>query len=139
MRYLECIRSWTDLIVAAYECLSLLCILQFAINEDDEELTKLRKRYGPLVANAVGVASLELATWNPSGKYPISMPWDFKQDEKATMKQIILRLVEVIEEIEEEKKEIQKEVKEKEKELKEKQKQLNALKSSAPALKRKRA
>lgn len=97
------------------------------IDEDDEELTKLRNEYGPLVANAVGVAALEIATWNPSGRYKISMPWDFRGDKKATMSQILERLVEVIIQKEEEVDEKNKVIAEKEQEVDEKNKLLEAL------------
>lgn len=118
-------------------------VVQNVIDEDNEELTKLRNKYGPLVANAVGVAALEIATWNPSGRYKISMPWDFRADQKATMSQLLERLIEVIGEKE-------KEVKEMKKELDEKKKLLEALQPPSrtsgnktmvtrPAAKRRRA
>ncbi|KAG0590523.1 hypothetical protein KC19_1G105900 [Ceratodon purpureus] len=107
------------------------------IDEDDEELKKLRNKYGPLVANAVGVAALELTEYNPSGRYNISMPWNFKQDVKATMSQIFQLLADIL-------KEKEAELKEKDKEIKEKEKQLKALVNTsvkttpAPAPKRRR-
>lgn len=97
------------------------------IDEDDAELTKLRKQYGPLVANAVGVAALEIATWNPSGRYKISMPWDFRADRKATMSQILELLVEVILQKEQDVAEKDKLIAEKELEVDEKNKLLEAL------------
>lgn len=104
------------------------------VDEDDVELTKLRKQYGPLVANTVGVAALEIATWNPSGRYNYPMPWDFKADQKASMSQICQLLVKTIRMKE-------KEIKKKEKDITEKDKQLKALipaKTPAPAPKRRR-
>lgn len=76
------------------------------IDEDNEELTKLRKNYGPLVANAVGVAALEIATWNPSGRYNTSMPWDFRADEKASMSQIFQHFADVVQAKEQEVKQL---------------------------------
>jgi len=102
-------------------------LLQTVIDEDDAELTKLRKQYGPLVANAVGVAALEIATWNPSGRYKITMPWDFRADRKATMSQILELLVEVILQKELDVAEKDKLIAEKELEVDEKNKLLEAL------------
>ncbi|KAG0602758.1 hypothetical protein M758_10G038400 [Ceratodon purpureus] len=100
---------------------------QNVVDDDDEELTTLRKTYGPLVATAVGVAALELADWNPSGRYNVSMPWDFNANQKASMSQVFQLFVDVLQE--------------KEKEIKEKDKQLKALaptKTSGSASKRRR-
>ena len=96
---------WTDSAVVALANVIWLCILQNVIDEDNEELTKLRKKYGPLVANAVGVAALEIETWNSSGRYPLQMPWDFRADQKASMSQIFQLLVNVLQEKEQEIKE----------------------------------
>lgn len=108
------------------------------VDEDDKTLTMLRTKYGPLVANAVGTAALEIETWNPSGRYIIPMPWDFKANKKATMSQIFDLVAKVL-------KGKVKELKEREQEIKRKDKQIMALlgkdkqpKAPAPAPSRKR-
>ena len=65
-----------------------LIILQYAIMEDDPNLAKLRK-FGSRVYNSVCETLLEIAEWNPSGRYIVSVPWDFEGKRKATMAQIV--------------------------------------------------
>ncbi|XP_024392387.1 protein INVOLVED IN DE NOVO 2 isoform X2 [Physcomitrium patens] len=84
---------------------------KYSVNEDDKELTNIREKYGPLVANAVAAAMLELTTWNPSGRYIVSMPWDFKANQKATMSQLFDFFLKVIKNKEDEVKETQKKLK----------------------------
>lgn len=76
--------------------LTRLWILQYAVDEANEILTQLRNKYGPLVANAFGAAALEIETSNPSGRYPVPTPWDFKANKKASMSQIFQHIVNVL-------------------------------------------
>lgn len=92
-------------------------MLQYAIKEDDPDLTKLRK-YGSRVYNSVCETLLEIAEWNPSGRYILSVPWDFEGKRKATMAQIVEVLKRVI--------------KAKEKEITLKDKELKELKAKMP-------
>lgn len=66
------------------------------INPDNEELTKLRNEYGPLVSESVAKCVLEIEEWNPSGRYIWPMPWNFEADKMATMNEIIDHLELVI-------------------------------------------
>ena len=58
-------------------------------------MTKSRK-YGSRVYNSVCETLLEIAEWNPSGRYILSVPWDFEGKRKATMAQIVEVLKQVI-------------------------------------------
>jgi len=85
------------------------------VDDDDETLTQLRKKYGPVVANAVGAAALEIETWNPSGRYIVQMPWDFKANKKASLGLVFEHLVKTMKKVEKDLKDSQLEVKEKNK------------------------
>ena len=80
-------------------------------------MAKLRK-YGSLVYNSVCETLLEIAEWNPSGRYIVSVPWDFEGKRKATMAQ----LVEVLNQV----------IRAKEKEITLKDKEMKQLKSKVP-------
>ncbi|XP_074274149.1 factor of DNA methylation 2-like [Silene latifolia] len=59
------------------------------MDEEDEELKKLRQKWGDDVYSAVTVALQELNEYNPSGRYVVSELWNFKEKRKATMKEVI--------------------------------------------------
>lgn len=63
--------------------------LQETIDEEDVEIKGLRTEWGEAVYNAVVNALLELNEYNPSGRYVISELWNFKEDRKATLKEVI--------------------------------------------------
>jgi len=101
----------------------------------------LRKKYGPVVANAVGAAALEIETWNPSGRYIVQMPWDFKANKRATLGLVFEHFVKIMKKFEKDLKDTQLEVKEKNKQLLalERKGQNSTTPTPAPSRKRGRA
>ncbi|CAN1257502.1 Factor of DNA methylation 1 [Linum perenne] len=66
---------------------------QEVIDEDDEKLKQLRNEYGKVAYDAVTKALMELNEYNPSGRYPVHQVWNFKEERKATMKEIVHFLI----------------------------------------------
>ncbi|KAJ8443152.1 hypothetical protein Cgig2_005703 [Carnegiea gigantea] len=62
---------------------------QEVIDESDERLGKLRQEWGEEAYEAVRDALLELNDYNPSGRYPIREFWNFKEERKASFKEVI--------------------------------------------------
>eukprot|EP01012_Entosiphon_sulcatum_P002304 TRINITY_DN10468_c0_g1_i1.p1 TRINITY_DN10468_c0_g1~~TRINITY_DN10468_c0_g1_i1.p1 ORF type:complete len:649 (+),score=109.06 TRINITY_DN10468_c0_g1_i1:66-2012(+) len=56
---------------------------------DASESTRLRETYGPVAAAEVERAALELEQWNPSGFYPVPVPWHFKLQRELEPAEII--------------------------------------------------
>ncbi|KAE8718028.1 hypothetical protein F3Y22_tig00110020pilonHSYRG00469 [Hibiscus syriacus] len=69
------------------------CIMQEVIDEDDEKLKELRKKYGDTVFEAVGAALMEMNEYNASGRYPVPEVWNRKEERRATMKEIVEYLI----------------------------------------------
>ncbi|MBA0865309.1 hypothetical protein Goshw_011046 [Gossypium schwendimanii] len=59
------------------------------LNEEDEKLTNLKLEWGEEIYNAVVTALKELNEYNPSGRYVISELWNFKENRKATLKEVV--------------------------------------------------
>ncbi|XP_026377419.1 protein INVOLVED IN DE NOVO 2-like [Papaver somniferum] len=62
---------------------------QEIINEDDDKLKGLRKDYGEEVYSAVSSALMEMNEYNPSGRYVVPELWNFKENRKATLKEVV--------------------------------------------------
>lgn len=71
-------------------------VLQEFIDEEDEKLKNLKRDWGEAVYEAVVVALKELNEYNPSGRYVITELWNFKENRKATQKEVISFIVKSI-------------------------------------------
>lgn len=67
--------------------------MQEFIDEEDEKLKNLKEEWGDAVYEAVVVALKELNEYNPSGRYVITELWNFKENRKATQKEVISFIV----------------------------------------------
>ncbi|KAL0724435.1 hypothetical protein Bca4012_039034 [Brassica carinata] len=59
------------------------------VDEEDEQLKKLREEWGEEVLEAVKTALEELNEHNPSGGYSVPALWNSKEKRKATLKEVI--------------------------------------------------
>ncbi|KAF5183830.1 factor of DNA methylation 1-like [Thalictrum thalictroides] len=59
------------------------------IDENDEKLTALKFEWGETVYDAVSMALSEVNEYNASGRYAVSELWNFKEERKASLKEVI--------------------------------------------------
>lgn len=59
------------------------------LNEDDELLRGLKDEWGDEIYDAVVTALKEVHEYNPSGCYLVPEFWNFKENRKATLKEVI--------------------------------------------------
>lgn len=69
---------------------------QEVIDECDERLGKLRLEWGEEAYEAVRDALLELNEYNPSGRYPVREIWNFKEERKASLKEVIECMIQLV-------------------------------------------
>ncbi|KAJ4789353.1 XH/XS domain-containing protein [Rhynchospora pubera] len=63
------------------------------VNEDDPKLRDLWLNFGDEVCNAVKTALAELNEYNASGRYVVPELWNFKEDRKATLKEVLRYII----------------------------------------------
>ncbi|KAF5187175.1 Factor of dna methylation [Thalictrum thalictroides] len=59
------------------------------INKEDEKLIGVRQELGDEVCEAIITALKEMNEFNPSGRYIVPELWNFKEQRKATLKEVI--------------------------------------------------
>lgn len=67
--------------------------LQEMIDDNDQQLQELRNQWGDGAYESVVKALMELNEYNPSGRYVVSELWNYKEGRKATLKEVIVCLV----------------------------------------------
>ncbi|GAA0166013.1 endoribonuclease [Lithospermum erythrorhizon] len=66
------------------------------LNEEDEILKNLKEEWGDTVYDSVTGTLQEIEEYNPRGRYPIDELWSFKDDRKATLKEVICYILKKI-------------------------------------------
>lgn len=59
------------------------------VKEDDEALVQLKEEWGDGVYDAVATALNEIQEYNASGCYVVPELWNFVENRKATLKEVI--------------------------------------------------
>ncbi|XP_043812238.1 factor of DNA methylation 1 isoform X4 [Manihot esculenta] len=67
--------------------------MQEIVDEEDEKLQNLKQEWGNDIYMAVITALKELNEYNPSGRYVVAELWNFKEQRKATLKEVIAYIV----------------------------------------------
>ncbi|KAJ7962768.1 Factor of DNA methylation 1 [Quillaja saponaria] len=57
------------------------------LDENNDKFRSLKEEWGEQIYMAVVTAFKELNEYNPSGRYTVSEPWNFKEKRKATLKE----------------------------------------------------
>jgi len=68
-------------------------LIQRILDEGDEKLQTLTREWGDDAYDEVVRALKELIEYNPSGRYVTSELWNFKEQRKATLKEVIAFII----------------------------------------------
>ena len=66
------------------------------LNPKDAMLLDLKSKYNSQIVNDVLRAVKELDTWNPSGRYPVIVPWNQDSGKPITKHQIIKHMLDLL-------------------------------------------
>lgn len=73
-----------------------VAFIQEIVDEEDDKLRKLKQEWGDEIYSAVITALKELNDYNPSGRYTVFELWNYKEQRKATLKEVISYIVKQI-------------------------------------------
>lgn len=63
--------------------------MQKILDEDDEALKMLESEWADEIYNSITTTLKEQDKYNPSGRYPVLELWNFKENRKAALKEVI--------------------------------------------------